>query len=147
MALGIENDVETLRYGKIVIATDADTDGFHIRNLVMSFFLNFFEELVVSGRVFILETPLFRVRNKKTTRYCYSAKERDEATKELSGSEVTRFKGLGEISPSEFGQFIGKDIRLVDVNIKTIKNVGETLDFYMGKNTPTRRQFIMENLR
>jgi topoisomerase-4 subunit B len=147
MALGIENDVETLRYGKIIIATDADTDGYHIRNLVMSFFLNFFEELVVSGRVFILETPLFRVRNKKTTKYCYNAKERDQATAELSGAEVTRFKGLGEISPSEFGQFIGKDIRLVDVNIQTIKTIGETLEFYMGKNTPTRRQFIMENLR
>jgi len=147
MALGIENDVETLRYGTIVIATDADTDGFHIRNLVMSFFLNFFEELVVAGRVFILETPLFRVRNKKTTKYCYSAKERDQATAELTGSEVTRFKGLGEISPSEFGQFIGTDIRLVDVNIQTIKTIGQTLDFYMGKNTPTRRQFIMENMR
>jgi topoisomerase-4 subunit B len=146
MALGIENDIENLRYGKIVIATDADTDGFHIRNLLMSFFLNFFEELVVAGKVFILETPLFRVRNKKTTKYCYSAKERDQATGELTGAEVTRFKGLGEISPSEFGQFIGSDIRLVDVNIKTIKTVGETLDFYMGKNTPVRRQFIMENL-
>jgi len=146
MALGIENDVENVRYGKIVIATDADTDGFHIRNLMMSFFLNFFEELVVSGKVFILETPLFRVRNKKETRYCYSAKERDSAISALTGSEVTRFKGLGEISPSEFGQFIGNDIRLVDVNIKTIKTVGETLDFYMGKNTPTRRHFIMENL-
>jgi len=129
------------------VATDADTDGFHIRNLLLSFFLNFFEELVVGGRVFILETPLFRVRNKKTTRYCYNSKERDTAVTELAGSEVTRFKGLGEISPSEFGQFIGQDIRLVDVNIKTIKTIGETLDFYMGKNTPTRRQFIMENLR
>ncbi len=146
MALGIENDVESLRYGKIVIATDADTDGFHIRNLMMSFFLNFFEELVVAGKVFILETPLFRVRNKKITKYCYSAKERDDAVAELSGAEVTRFKGLGEISPSEFGQFIGADMRLVDVNIKTIKGVGETLDFFMGKNTPVRRQFIMENL-
>jgi topoisomerase-4 subunit B len=96
--------------------------------------------------VFILETPLFRVRNKKATRYCYSAKERDQAAAELTGAEVTRFKGLGEISPSEFGQFIGKDIRLVDVNIQTLKTIGQTLDFYMGKNTPTRRQFIMENL-
>ena len=146
MALGIENDVEALRYGKIVIATDADTDGFHIRNLMMSFFLNFFEELVVGGRVFLLETPLFRVRNKKTAKYCYNAKERDLAIAELAGAEVTRFKGLGEISPSEFGPFIGADMRLVDVNIKTIKDVGETLDFYMGKNTPKRRDFIMEHL-
>jgi topoisomerase-4 subunit B len=146
MALGIENDVEALRYGKIIIATDADTDGFHIRNLMMSFFLNFFEELVVGGRVYLLETPLFRVRNKKTTKYCYSAKERDQAVSELSGAEVTRFKGLGEISPSEFGPFIGNEMKLVDVNIKTIKDVGETLDFYMGKNTPKRRDFIMENL-
>jgi len=146
MALGIENDVEALRYGKIIIATDADTDGFHIRNLMMSFFLNFFEELVVGGRVFLLETPLFRVRDKKTTKYCYSAKERDEAVAQLRGAEVTRFKGLGEISPSEFGPFIGGDMKLVDVNIKTIKDVGQTLDFYMGKNTPKRRDFIMENL-
>ena len=146
MALGIENDVEALRYGKIIIATDADTDGFHIRNLMMSFFLNFFEELVVGGRVFLLETPLFRVRNKKTTKYCYSAKERDQAVSEIQGAEVTRFKGLGEISPSEFGPFIGGDMKLVDVNIKTIKDVGETLNFYMGKNTPKRRDFIMENL-
>lgn len=146
MALGIENEVENLRYGKIILATDADTDGFHIRNLLLSFFLNFFEELVVNGRVYILETPLFRVRNKKETRYCYSAKERDEAAKALSSPEITRFKGLGEISPNEFGQFIGADMRLVEVNLKSIKDVQKTLDFYMGKNTPVRRQFIMENL-
>jgi len=100
----------------------------------------------VGGRVFLLETPLFRVRNKKTTKYCYSAKERDQAVSEIQGAEVTRFKGLGEISPSEFGPFIGGDMKLVDVNIKTIKDVGETLNFYMGKNTPKRRDFIMENL-
>jgi len=146
MALGIETDVENLRYGKIIIATDADTDGFHIRNLLMSFFLNFFEEIVVAGKVFILETPLFRVRNKKITKYAYNIRERDAATAEIAGAEVTRFKGLGEISPSEFGQFIGSDIRLIDVNIQTIKTISETLDFYMGKNTPSRRQFIMENL-
>ncbi len=146
MALGIENDVENLRYGKIIIATDADTDGFHIRNLLLSFFLNFFEELVVNGRVYILETPLFRVRNKKETRYCYNAKERDVAVKALTGAEVTRFKGLGEISPNEFGPFIGASMRLVDINIKSLKDIPSTLSFYMGKNTPTRRQYIMENL-
>jgi topoisomerase-4 subunit B len=145
-ALGIENDPANLRYGRIVIATDADYDGFHIRNLLLTFFLSYFEELVVGGRVFILETPLFRVRNKKETRYCYSIKERDEAMAQIPGNEVTRFKGLGEISPAEFGQFIGKDMRLLDVNVKSIKSVPETLDFYMGKNTPERRAFIMENL-
>ena len=146
MALGIENGVEDLRYDRIVIATDADYDGFHIRNLLLTFFLNYFEELVVAGRVYILETPLFRVRNKSETRYCYSAKERDAATSQLANPEITRFKGLGEISPREFGQFIGEDIRLVRVNLKNIKGVQETLSFYMGKNTPERRDFIMENL-
>ncbi len=146
MALGIENDVEELRYDRIVIATDADYDGFHIRNLLLTFFLNYFEDLVVTGRLYILETPLFRVRNKRETRYCYSMKERDHAMKELSSPEVTRFKGLGEISPSEFGQFIGPDIRLVPVNLKNIKSIQATLEFYMGKNTPERREFIMENL-
>ncbi|MDC7125450.1 MAG: toprim domain-containing protein [Spirochaetales bacterium] len=146
MALGIENDVETLRYGKLVIATDADYDGFHIRNLLLTFFLSFFEELVTAGRVYILETPLFRVRNKKITRYCYSEKERDEAFSEISSPEITRFKGLGEISPKEFGQFIGDGIKLVKVSIKSIKDIPDTLEFFMGKNTPTRRSFIMENL-
>ncbi len=145
-ALGIENDVENLRYSRIVIATDADHDGFHIRNLLLTFFLNYFEELVVAGRVYILETPLYRVRNKKETRYCYSPKERDEAVSEISSPEVTRFKGLGEISPSEFGQFIGDDIRLVKVNVKSLKRIRNTLDFYMGKNTSDRREYIMENL-
>lgn len=146
MALGIENGVENLRYGRIIIATDADYDGFHIRNLLLTFFLNYFDELVVSGRVFILETPIFRVRNKKVTRYCYSIKERDKAAAEISHPEVTRFKGLGEISPGEFKQFIGEDIRLIPVNVKSLKNVRETLEFYMGKNTPERRKYIMENL-
>ena len=146
MALGIENDVENLRYGKLVIATDADNDGFHIRNLLMTFFLSFFEELVTAGRVYILETPLFRVRNKKVTRYCYSNKERDAAAEEISGPEITRFKGLGEISPKEFGQFIGDGMRLVRVSIKSMKDIPETLEFFMGKNTPSRRSFIMENL-
>ncbi|TFH06270.1 MAG: type IIA DNA topoisomerase subunit B [Spirochaetales bacterium] len=146
MALGIENDVEALRYDRVVVATDADYDGFHIRNLLLTFFLNYFEELVVAGRVYILETPLFRVRNKQETRYCYSLKERDVAMAAISQPEVTRFKGLGEISPNEFGQFIGPDIRLVNVNVKSIKGIQETLEFYMGKNTPERREFIMENL-
>ncbi|GHU61752.1 DNA topoisomerase (ATP-hydrolyzing) [Spirochaetia bacterium] len=147
MALGIESDVSGLRYSRIVIATDADFDGFHIRNLLLTFFLSYFEELVTGGRVFILETPLFRVRNKKETRYCYNEKERDEASAALgSQSEVTRFKGLGEISPKEFGQFIGADIRLVPVSVQTLKAVPQVLSFYMGKNTPERRDYIMKNL-
>jgi topoisomerase-4 subunit B len=146
MALGIEETTENLRYNRIVLATDADVDGFHIRNLLLTFFLTYFDELVLAGHVYILETPLFRVRNKKETRYCYNEKERDAATKEIRDPEVTRFKGLGEISPNEFGQFIGGDMRLVEVNIKSVKNISETLEFYMGKNTPERRDFIMENL-
>ncbi|MCX7023896.1 MAG: toprim domain-containing protein [Spirochaetes bacterium] len=147
MALGIENDVENIRYGRIVLATDADYDGFHIRNLLLTFFLAFFEELVTQGRVFILETPIFRVRDKKTTLYCYSARERDEAVTELGkNAEVTRFKGLGEISPGEFGQFIAEDMRLVKVDVQTLKTVPEVLEFYMGKNTPDRREYIMQNL-
>jgi topoisomerase-4 subunit B len=146
MALGIENDIDGLRYAKIILATDADHDGFHIRNLLLTFFLNYFEELVVAGRVYILETPLFRVRNKELTRYCYSARERNEALEKIKNAEVTRFKGLGEISPKEFGQFIGEDMRAVPVGVKSIKGIHETLDFYMGKNTPERREFIMENL-
>ena len=147
MALGIENDLENLRYSKIIIATDADYDGFHIRNLLLTFFLTYFEELVTQGRVYILETPLFRVRTKKDTKYCYSVRERDEATKALgASSEVTRFKGLGEISPKEFGQFIGKDLRIVKVDIQTLSSVPELLEFYMGKNTPERREYIMQNL-
>lgn len=147
MALGIENDIEGLRYAHIIVATDADYDGYHIRNLLLTFFLTYFEELVVQGRVHIFETPLFRVRNKKETRYCYSPKERDEAVKALGASaEVTRFKGLGEISPKEFGQFIGPDIRLVPVDVQTLKAVPGVLGFYMGKNTPERRDYIMKNL-
>jgi len=146
MALGIEEDIENLRYNRIVLATDADVDGFHIRNLLLTFFLSYFEELVVAGHVFILETPLFRVRNKKETRYCYNEKERNIAIKEIRNPEVTRFKGLGEISPKEFGQFIGENMRLIEVNVKSVKNVPGTLRFYMGKNTPQRREYIMENL-
>ncbi|MFP4508903.1 MAG: DNA topoisomerase IV subunit B [Spirochaetaceae bacterium] len=146
MALGIENNVEDLRYARVVIATDADHDGFHIRNLLLTFFLNYFEELVLSGHLYILETPLFRVRNRKETRYCYNAKERDKALTEIKNPEVTRFKGLGEISPREFGQFIGNDMRIVQVNLRSIKSIRETLTFFMGKNTPQRRDYIMENL-
>ena len=147
MALGIENDVAGLRYAKIIVATDAAFDGFHIRNLLLTFFLSFFEELVTAGRVFILETPLFRVRTKKETRYCYNAGERDTAVSALgSQAEVTRFKGLGEINPKEFGQFIGEDMRLVPVSVNTLKAVPQVLSFYMGKNTPERREYIMKNL-
>ncbi|MDR2658837.1 MAG: type IIA DNA topoisomerase subunit B [Spirochaetaceae bacterium] len=147
MALGIENTMDGLRYARIVIATDADFDGFHIRNLLLTFFLSYFEELVAGGKIYILETPLFRVRGKKETRYCYTEKERDEAVKILgSGCEVTRFKGLGEISPKEFGQFIGQDMRLVPVDVDALKKVNQILSFYMGKNTPERREYIMKNL-
>ena len=144
MALGIEDGIDTLRYERVVIATDADVDGFHIRNLLMTFFLSFFEELVTAGHLYILETPLFRVRDKKETVYCYSEKERDRALEGMKQPEVTRFKGLGEISPKEFGQFIGGDMRLVKVQANG--KVPDILSFYMGKNTPERREYIMENL-
>ncbi len=146
MALAIEDGIDSLRFNRIVIATDADVDGFHIRNLLLTFFLNYFEELVISGHVWILETPLFRVRNKKQTVYCYSGKERDVALKTITNPEVTRFKGLGEISPKEFGQFIGEDMRLIKAGVVSITKIRSTLDFYMGKNTPDRREYIMENL-
>ena len=148
MALGIETDVENLKYSKIIIATDADNDGYHIRNLVMTFFLGYFEELVTSGRVFILETPLFRVRNKKENIYCYSEEERDKAQKKLGkGCETTRFKGLGEINPAEFKQFIDPEtMHLTPVEISQLKAVPQLLQFYMGKNTPERRKFIEKHL-
>lgn len=148
MALGIENSVENLKYSKIVIATDADNDGFHIRNLVLTFFLGYFEELVTSGRVWILETPLFRVRNKKENIYCYSEQERDKAQSKLGKScETSRFKGLGEINPSEFKQFIAPaTIHLTPVEISQLKIIPGLLAFYMGKNTPERRKFIENNL-
>ncbi len=145
-ALGIEDSMDGLRYNRVVIATDADVDGMHIRNLLLTFFLRYFEDLVLKGHVYILETPLFRVRNKKETRYCYSATERDVAFEELKGPEVTRFKGLGEISPKEFGQFIGEGIRLVQVTVGSMGEVEKSLDFFMGKNTPARKDFIVENL-
>ena len=145
-ALGIEESVEDLRYNKVVIATDADVDGMHIRNLLLTFFLRFFEDLVLKGHVYILETPLFRVRNKKETRYCYSEAERDQAIEDISSPEVTRFKGLGEISPKEFKQFIDQNIRLVPIDVNNMREVEKALDFFMGKNTPERRRFIEKNL-
>ena len=147
-AMNIEGGVEGLRYNKVILATDADIDGLHIRNLLMTLFLHFFEDLVLEGHLFILETPLFRVRNKKQTIYCYTEKEKSAAESKLGKkTEVTRFKGLGEISPKEFGQFIGQDIRLEKVGIDRIGDISDMLGFYMGKNTPQRKQYIMENLR
>ena len=146
-ALGVEDGMENLRYEKIIIATDADVDGLHIRNLLVTFFLTFFEQLVLSQHLFVLETPLFRVRNKKETHYAYDLYERNEALKKLGrNAEVTRFKGLGEISPNEFGQFIGDDMRLLPVTVESMGSVPELLNFFMGRNTPDRKQFIMHNL-
>ncbi|MCG8589108.1 MAG: type IIA DNA topoisomerase subunit B [Proteobacteria bacterium] len=145
-ALGIEDGIDGLRYNRVVIATDADVDGMHIRNLLLTFFLRYFEELALKGHLYILETPLFRVRNKRHTRYCYSEAERDAAMAEIRGPEVTRFKGLGEISPQEFRRFIGEDMRLTPVTVDSLGEVGKCLDFFMGKNTPERREFIVDNL-
>ena len=147
-ALNIEGGIEGLRYNKIVLATDADVDGMHIRLLLITFFLQFFPELVKEGHVHILETPLFRVRNKKETIYCYDENERIDAIEKIGrNAEITRFKGLGEISPSEFKHFIGKDIRLEPIIIGKEAGIVEILSFYMGKNTPERQQFIIENLK
>lgn len=147
-ALNIEDGIESLRYNKVIIATDADVDGMHIRLLLMTFFLQFFPELVKANHVFILETPLFRVRNKKETIYCYSDEERQAAINKLgSKPEITRFKGLGEISPDEFGGFIGEDIRLQPVLLGKEGHIAKLLEFYMGKNTPDRQDFIIDNLR
>lgn len=146
-ALNIEEDLSGLRYNKVVLATDADVDGMHIRNLLMTFFLTYFESLVIQGHLHILETPLFKVRNRQKTIYCYSEEEKSKAIKELGKQfEVTRFKGLGEISPNEFKQFIGKEIRLRAVEVHAFSDIKQTLEFYMGKNTPQRRHFIMDNL-
>jgi topoisomerase-4 subunit B len=146
-ALGIENGLDGLRYNKIIIATDADVDGFHIRNLVITYFLVFFEQLVLAGHVFILETPLFRVRNNKQTIYCYNEDEKEKAIEKIGKNhEITRFKGLGEISPKEFGQFIGDDIRLLKVEVDHMKEIRKSLEFFMGKNTPDRKSYIMKNL-
>ena len=147
-ALNIDESLENLRYNYIVIATDADVDGMHIRMLLLTFFLQFYPDLVKAGHLYILQTPLFRVRNKKETIYCYSDTERVNAIKKLNPNpEITRFKGLGEISPNEFKHFIGKTIRLDPVILKRESSVPETLEFYMGKNTPSRQEFIIDNLR
>lgn len=145
-ALNIEDDLANLRYHKVILATDADVDGMHIRNLLVTFFLTYFEGLVMNGHLYILETPLFKVRNKERTIYCYSEEEKDKAAQELKKVEITRFKGLGEISPDEFKQFISKNIRLLPVVVQNLSDIKPTLEFYMGKNTPARKSFIMENL-
>ena len=146
-ALDIEDDLETLRYNKVIIATDADQDGLHIRNLLLTFFLTYFENLITNEHLYVLETPIFRVRNNKETIYCFDDNEKVEAVAKLGKHhEITRFKGLGEISPNEFGPFIGEDMRLVPVTIENLSEVPELLEFYMGKNTPNRKSFIMENL-
>lgn len=152
-ALDVEDSIGNLRFDKVILATDADVDGLHIRNLLLTFFLHYFEPLVKMGHIYILETPIFRVRNKKETFYCYSDREKVSATKKLQGRgkrklnvETTRFKGLGEISPKEFKQFISGDIRLRSVTLDSLSEVSKVLSFYMGKNTPERKQYIMENL-
>ena len=147
-ALNIENGIDELRYNKIVIATDADVDGMHIRLLILTFFLQFFSDLVKNGHVFILQTPLFRVRNKKTTIYCYSEQEKQNAIEKIGKNfEITRFKGLGEISPNEFKNFIGKDMRLDPVIINKETSIDDVLKYYMGKNTSDRQEFIINNLK
>lgn len=146
-SLDIEQSVDNLRYQKVILATDADVDGLHIRNLAITIFVRFFDRLVREGHLYILETPLFRVRTRKVTRYCYSDSERDRAVAELGKSaEITRFKGLGEISPNEFKDFIGENMRLTPVDMSQDDGIGETIEFYMGRNTQERRQYIMDNL-
>ncbi len=147
-ALNIEDGIENLRYNNVVIATDADVDGMHIRLLLITFFLQFFPEVIKEGHLYILETPLFRVRDKKETFYCYSDEEKQNAIKKLRGKpEITRFKGLGEISPNEFVHFIGKNIRLDPVMMDKDISIDQLLEFYMGKNTPDRQKFIINNLK
>ena len=147
-ALNIEESYEGLRYNNIVIATDADVDGMHIRLLLMTFFLQFFPDLVKNNHVYILETPLFRVRNKQETIYCYDEGEKQAAVKKLgSKPEITRFKGLGEISPDEFARFIGADMRVQPVMIMPETHIQDILEYYMGKNTPQRQDFIIDNLK
>jgi len=145
--LDIEDTIENLRYGKVILATDADVDGLHIRNLMITFFFKFFDALIQEGRLFVLETPLFRVRNKSRTIYCYTDEERQNALHELGqNAEITRFKGLGEINPAEFKQFIGENMRLSQVEFAPRPEAGSILAFYMGRNTPERKDYIMENL-
>src|SRR2546427_2712793 len=146
-SLDIEDNLEGLRYEKVILATDADVDGLHIRNLLITYFFRFFDQLVHNGHLYVLETPLFRVRNKEQTIYCYSEAERDQAAEKLGKTcEITRFKGLGEISPNEFKQFIGKEMRLSQVEYAPKPDAAGILTFYMGKNTPERKDYIMENL-
>lgn len=147
-ALNVENGIEGLRYNKVIIATDADVDGMHIRNLLITFFLTYFESLVMNGHLYLLETPLFKIRHKDKSSYYYSERDKDVALSKLPAKqvEITRFKGLGEISPNEFGQFIGDDIRLLPVTVNHIGDIRPTLEFYMGKNTPDRKNFIMQHL-
>lgn len=147
-ALNVENGIEGLRYNKVIIATDADVDGMHIRNLLICFFLTYFESLVMNGHLYLLETPLFKIRHKDKSTYYYSEQEKDKALAKIPAkqAEITRFKGLGEISPNEFGQFIGEDIRLLPVTVAHLGDVHPTLEFYMGKNTPERKSFIMQHL-
>jgi topoisomerase-4 subunit B len=147
-ALDIEDGLDTLRYNKVVIATDADVDGMHIRLLLLTFFLQFFPDLVRQGHLYILQTPLFRVRTKKKTEYCYTEAQKNRAVEKLGkGVEITRFKGLGEASPEEFATFIGPKIKLDPVTMSQLHNIDELLSFYMGKNTPERQGFIIENLQ
>jgi topoisomerase-4 subunit B len=147
-ALNIEEGMEGLRYNNIVIATDADVDGMHIRLLLMTFFLQFFPDLVKHEKVYVLDTPLFRVRNKQETIYCYSGEEKTAAVKKLGGKpEITRFKGLGEISPDEFSLFIGADMRKQLMRLDQGDHIQLLLEYYMGKNTPDRQEFIIENLK
>ena len=147
-ALDIEDEMDNLRYNRIVIATDADVDGMHIRLLLLTFFLQFFPDLVKRNHVYVLQTPLFRVRNKKKTIYCYSKEERRNAIAELGKNpEITRFKGLGEISPDEFVHFIGEDIRLEPVLLSKDASIDSILSYFMGKNTQERQEFIIDNLR
>ena len=147
-ALNIEEDMDNLRYNKVVIATDADVDGMHIRLLLMTFFLQFFPDVIRGGHLYVLQTPLFRVRNKKETHYCYSEEEKNRAVARCgANAEITRFKGLGEISPDEFRGFIGQDIRLDKVRLTKDDPIHDMLEFYMGKNTYERQGFIIGNLR
>jgi DNA gyrase/topoisomerase IV subunit B len=146
-SLDIEDNIERLRYEKVILATDADVDGLHIRNLLITYFFRFFEHLVHDGHLFVLETPLFRVRDREQTLYCYSEAERDAAVTKLGKSaEITRFKGLGEITPAEFKQFIGAQMKLSRVEYAAKPDAAGILGFYMGKNTPERKDYIMENL-
>ena len=146
-SLDIEDSLERLRYGKIIFATDADVDGLHIRNLLITFFMRFFKELVADRRVFILETPLFRVRNKKEQYYCFTDEEREKAIAKCgAGAEITRFKGLGELNAKEFKDFIGPDMRLTPVECEGDSQLDKTIEFYMGSNSPDRRGYIMDNL-